>query len=295
MNIENKLWFGIIVGAVVLLIVSVILYATFKEENVEEGKTSIPVILEGYEIEYKYTVRIGGPNGPVYDSNMDNIINSSLVEKTVFYNNYAQWPERFIVGEHPADAELPSFSDHFIGHEEGDHFNFVLSGVSRLEYNDSKRVEIPVKEKIPLYETVNKEQFKSSLGAVDLKVGMIYNHGFWGWEIEIFEFIDENNMTIYHRPEIGYEIDVLPWSSEVKDVSSETGFITLNHDLTDKDLLKGQFYPFEYTDYSDHFDNMNNPGYIQQLGPNYIVIEFNDERAGADIYFDIEIVRILNS
>jgi len=293
MEIENKFWFSIIVGAIVLLIVSIVLYATLKEDEQNNDTSSIPVILEGNKIEIKYTVRIDGCGGVVFDSNRDEIINGSGVERSIFFDKFPVWPGTYLVGEHPGRLSFPGFEKNIKGHKVGDVFQFTIEAMGDLEHYEHMVVEIPVVETIPLYETMLFDDFTSLFG-IDMPMpGMVTEHPLWKWEIEIFSIGEKGNVTIFHRPEKNDKVDALPWSSTVSDISSEDDTITLTHDTSNRSVMNIIVEPFDYKEYHRSFLEMPRGGHITQMDAERIVIDFNDIRAGKNICFQIEIVEII--
>lgn len=293
MAIENKFWISVIVGAIILLVVSIVLYTTLKEEDVTEDTTSPTKVLDGDKIKIKYTVRVNGCNGEVYDSNNEDIINGSNVERSIFFNELPFWPESFVIGDHPALRSFPDFEKNIKGHEVGDIFDFTLRAQGELEYDENLVEIIPVLETIPLYETLGFENF-SKLFNMDMPIpGMIIEHPFWNWDVEIFYVGEGGNVTIQHRPDINANVTALPWPASVVDISSEHDTITLKHDTSNSGIMKTIIEPFDYREYRSSFYNMPRGGHITLMDSEKIIIDFNDVRAGKNICFQIEILEII--
>lgn len=294
MKIENKLWFGIITGALVLLIGTIVFFAVKGPEDSAEDTTSVPAVLKGDEIRYEYTVYLGLCGGPIYDTSRDEMISDPSFKKAVSYQEGPLWPSQFIVGEHPARSKYPGIDEYIVGREVGSEFQFMIPVKEGIEYDDDLRYVIPIEDEWPLYETMGKDEFKKLFNKEAVPgPGTYLTHPFWKWEVEIFDVSSEQNVTLFHQPEKGMKLDALPWTVEVKDVSTASSSIVLKNDISNGSLLNTLVDPALYVQYDKVLNDMPGKGVITEFGPERIVLDFNDERAGKDICFKIEIIEIL--
>lgn len=296
MKIENKIWFGVIVGAVVVLLVSLIYFAATKPDEVDTDTTSIRVVLEGDEIEYQYTCYLDRFGGPVFDTSDVNVREDQQQQKAVTFPEYSTWGSIYIVGNHPGQDKFPTFDSNIIGHEVGDKFTFSIPNEEVIEYHDELKVEIPVIEKIPLYESVTSERFSEMFEKEVPTNGMSITHPFWKWDV-VIERVEENgNVILYHQPSIGFKIDSLPWPSEVETLTSADGTITLRHDTSNRTNLNSAINSFDYRLYDEKFYELGQNwtmGRLTKIGPDSIIVDFNDERADRDVWFEVEIIKII--
>jgi len=296
MKIENKIWFGVIVGAVVVLLVSIIYFAATRPDEVDTDTTSIRVVLEGAEIEYQYTCYLDRFGGPVFDTSDSSIRDDQQQQKAISFPEYATWGTIYVIGNHQDQEKIPTFDENIIGREEGDKFSFRIPKEEIISYDDTLKIDIPVTEDIPLYQSITNERFTEMFpNEVPLK-GMSLTHPFWKWDL-VIESVEENGyITLYNQPPVGFKIDSLPWASEVETLSSADGTITLRHDISDRTNFNSVINSFDYRLYNEKFYEMGmnwTMGRLTEMGQDSIIVDFNDERAGRDLWFEVEIIRIL--
>jgi FKBP-type peptidyl-prolyl cis-trans isomerase 2 len=296
MKIENKIWFGVIVGAVVVLLVSIIYFTATRPDKVDTDTTSIRVVLEGDEVEYQYTCYLDRLGGPVFDTSDSSIRDDQQQQKAISFLDYPMWGSIYIVGNHQDQDKFPTFDDKIIGHEVGDKYSFRFAKEEIIEYDDKLKVEIPITEKIPLYQTVTSERFAEMFEKEVPSNGLPLTHPLWKWDV-IIESMEENgNIILYNQPAVGFKIDSLPWESDVVTLSSADGTITLKHDISNRTNLNTIINSFDYKHYNEKFYQLGSNwtvGRVTEMGPGNIIVDFNDERADRDVWFEVEIVEIL--
>ncbi len=296
MKIENKIWLGVIVGAIVLLIISIIYYVATRPEEEEKAPTSVRVVLEGDEIAWQYTGYVGDKNGPVFDTTEADIRDDSQIPKTNTFPEGSLWPIQYLVGNHPAQEELPTFDEYVKGAKIDEDIHFTIPASEGIEYIEERRLVIPVREEILLYEIVSFEKFQEIFPQDQPIPGMVLTHPMWKWDVEIEQIVPGENVTMMHLPAVGDSIDCLPWPSEVVDISSERGVIVLNHDTSQRSVMDELVDAYDYRYYNVRLGNFANEGLlgmIIEMGQENIILDFNDERAGRDLYFEIKVTGII--
>lgn len=305
MKIENKIWFGVIMGAIIVLVVSIVYYAATRPEE-EDAPTSPTVVLEGNTINYTYTIYIGGWDGPVFDTSEEQIKDDDSIPKAVSYTYESRWPPDYRIGvpgdfdptkfETTLGNEFPTLENEIKNKQEGDRIEITILAEDGIEYHDELKIMIPVKEKIPLYQTIDEDQFIEMFGDEAPIPDTVLTHPFWKWEVIIEEVAPNMDVTLYNQPYPGFKIDSLPWACEVEAISSEEEAITIKHDISDSSLVDQPIKTIDYILYNERLSEINetvDAGIITHIGGDYIILDFNDERAGKDIYIDIEIIRII--
>jgi len=299
MKMENRIWFGVIVGAIAVLIVSIVYYVATRPEE-EDAPTSPTVVLEGDIINYTYTIYIGGWEGPVFDTSDGDIKSDSSIAKSITYSEESRWLQPYLIGD-TADFgptlgnEFPTLENEIKNKQEGDRIRIMIPAEDGIEYYEDLRIAIPVKEIIPLYQTVDEDEFAEMFKDEHAVPDTVLTHPFWKWEVIIDSVGSNGSVTLYHQPNPGFKIGSLPWACEVEAVSSEEGAITIKHDISDSSFVHTSIKTADYVLYNERLGEINekvDTGIITQMGGDYIILDFNDERAGKNVYIDIEITVI---
>jgi len=294
MKIENKIWFGVIVGAVVILIASIIYFVATRSDEGESDTTSIRVVMEEDRVEYEYVAYMDRIGGTIFDTSKEEIRNDPTQDKITNFPKVAIWPSPALIGADQGSREYPVIDGYLTGLQVGDERQFKISGEDAMKYDEDLRFTIPVSEKIPLFQTIPKEEFSGMFGEENAIPGIVETHPFWKWPVMI-ETVDEaGNVTILHQPEPGFVVTALPWECSVSDISSEEETITLGH-IASNDLKGNIIEAFDYRNYNESLLTMaqkRGTGIITQMGPDVIVIDFNYEWAGREMWFDVKILNI---
>ena len=297
MKIENKIWFGVIVGAVVVLIASIIYFVATQSDDKKPDTTSIRVVMEGDRVEYEYIAYMDRIGGTIFDTNREEIKNDPARDKITNFPQVAIWPSPFIAGEGMGGREFPVINEYMMGLQVGDEHQFKISTENAMKYDEDLKFSIPVMEKIPLYQMMSQTNFTGLFNKENPIPGTVETHPFWKWQVVIEEVDDEGNIIFFHQPEPGFIVTSMPWECSVFDISSENEMITLHHD-TGTDLEGSIFEAFDYRYYNESFVTMaqrRGKGIITQMGPDVIIIDFNYEWAGREMWFDVTILNIEES
>ena len=294
MKIENKIWFGVIVGAVVVLIASIIYFVATQSDDKKSDTTSIRVVMEGDQVEYEYIAYVDRIGGTIFDTSREDIRNDPERNKITNFPEFSIWPSPCMVGVDMGPREYPVIDEYLMGLQAGDEHQFKISTENAMKYEEDMKFSIPVMEKIPLYQTMSKDEFMGLFQKENPIQGTVETHPFWKWQVMIEEVDDEGNVTLFHQPEPGFIVTSLPWECSVSDISSEDEMITLSH-KTSNDLEDSVIEAFDYRYYNESFNSMaqmRGKGIITQMGPDVIIIDFNYEWAGREMWFDVTILNI---
>ena len=294
MKIENKIWFGVIVGAVVILIASIIYFVATRSDEGNSDTTSIRVVMEGDRVEYEYVAYMDRIDGTIFDTSKEDIKNDPTRDKITNFPKAGIWPSPAMIGVDQGSREFPDIDGYLTGLQVGDERQFKISEANSMKYEDDLKVTIPVMEKISLYQMMSKEEFSGLFGEENAIPGIVETHPFWKWQVMIEDVDEAGNVTILHQPEPGFVVTALPWECSVSDISSEEEMITLDHD-TSTDLVDSIIQAFDYRYYNESFLTINQrrgTGIITQMGPDAIIIDFNYEWAGREMWFDVKILKI---
>lgn len=296
MKITNKIWLGVIIAAILLLIISIVYYALSRPGEEEKAPTSVRVVMEGDEIEWEYTAYIGGKEGTVFDTNVEDVRGDPLISKASMFPGFPHWEARYIVGNNPGGEEFPTMDENIKGHKEGEKFHFTIPASNGIAYLEERRVEIPATEEIPMYERMSVEDFEIMYPEERAFPGTTMTHPLWKWEVRIEHMDSDNNMTLVHLPNVGFRIDSLPWASVVEEVSSEKGVIVLEHDTSDRSMMDESVDSLDLMYYNEQFGKLAMEalaGRITEMNADRIVVDFNDERAGEDLYLEVTVTKII--
>jgi FKBP-type peptidyl-prolyl cis-trans isomerase 2 len=175
----------------------------------------------------------------------------------------------------------------------------ISSKLGYGERNESLVQSIPLLDKIPIYETINRASFEAEYPEeVPLEPGKSFKHRYWDWYIRISS-ISAEEVVIKHEPEIGQDIDIFSWTSSVENVSSKTGLIWIRHRPT-QDIVNSpidaevlEYYNPVFTEIKQKITETQQPypGIILSI-QNGIEIDFNRENIGKNLKYEITIIKI---
>jgi FKBP-type peptidyl-prolyl cis-trans isomerase 2 len=167
------------------------------------------------------------------------------------------------------------------------------------ERNESLVQRIPLKDRIPLYETIDRMEFESLYPEeVPLQLGQSIKHHFWSWYVKISSLTSEE-VVIRHEPEVGSELEIFPWPVIVDNISDSNGYIWLQHKPTKENVFTPidaevlAYYNPTFTEIQDAIVQSQQPypGIILSI-QNGIEIDFNRENIGKNLQYEVKIIKI---
>ena len=316
MNRTDAICLGIII-LVIVGIISAVVYSMYSDSQTK-GKSKATgdlLVQEGDLItchftEYVYTKDANGTFGYlIYQTTDEEVANDDLIPKSITFseilknNTGAPIPRQqltAIVGIDLSTEVNPGFNQLVIGMSEGETKKGEVSvQMGYGERNLSYIQTIPLFDKIPLYDTVDREEFEKQYPKeVEFEPGKTFEHHYWGWTIRI-ESVATDSVTFRHEPEIGMELDIFEWPTIVENISSSTSLIWLRHkpsaDLVntpiDAEVL--EFYNPTFTEIKEdiYANQQPYPGIITSIH-NQITVDFNRENIGKNLKYEITIIKI---
>jgi len=223
--------------------------------------------------------------------------------KSSNYKYFTDEPEFSTVGEELTTKFNIGFTDNVLNMKIDEPKTFRVTPDKGYGWsNESLIRKIPKSDSIPLYMEVSAVDFQNTYNPYDyqLHIGQRFTHVYWDWPIELVEV---TNDTIMYRndPEPGQKITSLPWSAEVMEISEKDGKVMINHKVGNNDLFS-TVDPLELADYDKSYLDIQEiqadieiglaPGVITTQDVSYFTINFNDERAGKNIWYEVTIIDI---
>jgi FKBP-type peptidyl-prolyl cis-trans isomerase 2 len=241
---------------------------------------------------------------------MEDVANNDSISKSVTFedilknetgSSITRQQLTAIVGNDVTAETNIGFNELLIGLKEGQSiFGYpVLKSEGYGEKNYSLIEIIPFLDKIPMYQTYDRNEFEALYPEeVPLLTNQVIKDRYWDWIVRV-ESITDDTVVIKHEPEIGMELGVFNWPTTVVNISSSTGLIWLRHNPDDSntntpiDLEVLEFYNPRFTEIKESIINTQQPypGIILSIS-NGIEIDFNRENIGKNLKYDITIVEI---
>ena len=293
---------------IVIIIIAIVGYfgynfvKDYRESEKEKEARAKLFIEDGDKITFECTGIIGDSNKIFYTTEASKAENPDLL-KTVNFLFLSDDPQTAVVGEELSSLFNKGFTEKIYNLQIGDEVTFKVTPDKGYGWpNESLIRKIPINDVVPLYEKVPTESFQLTYNPEDipLYIGQRYVHPYWNWPIELVEI---NNDTIKYRndPSIDFEITVLPWPAEITGISEKDNKLFLTH-KPDKTTLHSTLDPLELLEYDSSFNDIQTvqtdlnigfvDGIIINVDDDYITIDFNDERAGKTLYYEVKILNI---
>ena len=293
---------------IVIIIIAIVGYfgynfvKDYRESEKEKEERARLFIEDGDKITIEVTGRLGGSN-KVFSTTEASIANDPNLPKAVTFMFTSDEPVTAIVGEELNAQFNKGFTEKIYNLKIGDEVTFSVTPEKGYGWpNESLIREIPIDDDIKLYEQVPTESFQLTYNPEDipLYIGQRYVHSYWKWSIEIVEI---SNDTIKYRndPSIGFDITVLPWPAEITGISEKDNKLFLTH-KPDKETLYSTLDSVQLLEYDSSFNEIktiqidNNIGatlgIVVDVDDNYITIDFNDEKAGKTLHYEVKILNI---
>ncbi|UCH87888.1 MAG: FKBP-type peptidyl-prolyl cis-trans isomerase [Thermoplasmata archaeon] len=303
MEREEKICLFVILIIIIAIVgyVSYSYYQDYKAEKEAEEERSRLFVEEGDKITFEVTAWT--EDNRIFYTTDQSVADDSSRLKTANFIFYSDEPDLSVVGEESTSKFNEGFTEQVLNMKIDQTDTFSVTPEKGYGWrNDSLVKEIPISDSIPLYVVQATSEFQMTYNPQDMQlhIGQRYTHTYWNWPIELVEV---NNDTIFYRhsPALNWEITVLPWDAEVTGISEKDSLLYITH-KPDQALLYESLDPLELTEYNPTFYEIqtiqselqigNIKGIIVEITGDHIKIDFNDERAGKYIYYEVTIIDI---
>lgn len=293
-----------IIFIIVIAIVSYFGYNYFKTRSetqaAEEARSKL-FVEEGDVITYEVTAWLD--NGQIFYTTEKSIDEDDSNLKTPNYQFFSDDPLVSTAGAELVSKFNVGFNENVLNMRIDQKETFRVTPDKAYNWpNESLIKNIPKNDMIPLYEKMPTEMFQNAYNPTGspLFIGQQYIHIYWLWPIELTE-VNNETITYRHTPSIGDEIEILPWPAEVTGFSEKDEKLFIKHKI-DNDLIFTTVDPIELLDYDPNYINIQTiqsdigigtvPGVIVTHNNDYFTIDFNDERAGTNIWYEVTILDI---
>jgi FKBP-type peptidyl-prolyl cis-trans isomerase 2 len=276
-------------------------YTDWRESEEHEEKRSKLFIEDGDRVTFEVSAWL--EDGRYFYTTEKEVDEDETIPKTANYNFFTDEPEFATVGEELKSKFNVGFDEqiHYMKIDEEKQFK-VTPDKGYGWRNDSLVKTIPLHDTLPLYVEQDHLEFQGLYNPTDIPlfIGQRFNHVYWQWPIELVE-VNNDTITYRHEPDVNWNIEVLPWAASVSGISEKDNVLMIEHKVTYNEIYS-TVDPIELTDYDEGYLEVQDiqseigigpvPGVIVDVGLNEFTIDFNDERAGVNIFYKVTIVNI---
>jgi len=288
-----KKWTTIIVIAIIVIGLSTggVLAARelyFKEETDERIRAE-----EGDTVEIHYIGRLGDERiydgQRIFDTSYEEIPGVREPRFTLTYDHERERgdPFEFTLGE----GVIEGWNENIRGMREGGSKRFSVPPEKGYgEASEELKFQIKRAESMPVYESMNVEEFTDKYG--EPRRNMVVEDHFWGWDkvitsvgLERVRLRNEPDIDEIYRPtgERGWDVEVVSIDSTARDGE---GIIEIKHTVHEPFVVDGELLSL----YDEKFQNLED-GILIPNG-DYITVDFNDEVNGKTLHFEVEVLNI---
>lgn len=276
-------------------------YTEWQESKEKEEKRGKLFIEDGDRITFEVSAWL--EDGRYFYTTEKSIDEDDSIPKTPNYKFFTDEPEFSTVGEELKSKFNTGFYEQVEYMKIDEEKQFKVTPDKGYGWrNDSLVKKIPLHDTIPLYVEHDRTEFQGMYNPSDIPlfIGQRFNHIYWHWPIEIVE-ADNDTIMYRHEPTTGWEIDVLPWSASVSGISEKDSVVMIEHKVTFNEIYTS-VDPIELTEYDESYLELQEiqteigigpvPGIITDVDLDSFTLDFNDERAGVNIFYKVTIVNI---
>jgi FKBP-type peptidyl-prolyl cis-trans isomerase 2 len=286
-NKQDKLCL-IAIGVVILLVVGLFVVMHFRENYDwppwEDKEKTVKVVERGDEVQVHYTGKF--LDGRIFDTSLENIGRNDTFPKSSTFNpdkNYDQLT--FVVGD---GSMIQGFDEGVRGMKKGEERSITVPPEKGYGETDPDLIyNIPVVNKVPIYEDLPRADFDSNYSKEVAKAGVTSAHHFWGWPIRIVTISNET-VTIENNPGYGENYRGFSWNTTITGLSTAEGKITVRH-LVGTKVDTDTIAPERFRKYDSSLSPTVTETGVISVENNEIIIDFNKEVVGKTLIFEVSI------
>jgi FKBP-type peptidyl-prolyl cis-trans isomerase 2 len=269
-------------------------------EEAEEERSRL-FVEEGDTISFEVTGWLD--DGRIFYTTDKSIADDESRFKSANFIFYSDEADVYVVGEELTSRFNQGFTDNVNNMKIDEMKTFKVNPDNGYGWpNETLIKKIPLADSIPLFVEQSRIDFQIAYNPDDIQIaiGQVFEHNYWKWPIEVVE-VSDDTVKYRHGPSLNHEITVLPWPAEVTGISDKDNKVFIQHNA-DQDLLFESLDPLELSEYDEGYIEIqeiqgeleigNLEGVITSIDANHITIDFNDERAGEFIFYEVEIIDI---
>ncbi len=290
------------VGISILLFVILLGMTQYDEwkSGKDDGGDDILTVREGDRVWIDYTGRFIASDdkpGTVFDTSIGEVARDESIPKSITFDMKPAYDDlEFTVG---TGEMIEGFDEAVMGKRVGQTFNVTIPMEKAYGEEDPSLIHrINRTEDIELVQIMTMDEFRLQFPQVNLDTNKTFIHPFWRWDVTVIDYTSDS-VTILNNAEYERSYMIFPWNSTITDVSTERNLITVEHDIDE--IEKGakvprfliDMYSAEPLEDRGMTEGGRPPedGYVESKGEQ-IVINFNREVAGKDLYFQITVNKI---
>jgi FKBP-type peptidyl-prolyl cis-trans isomerase 2 len=298
----------ICVIVIILIVVAIVsyfgydYYRNYTESLEAEKERSALFIEEGDTITFEVTAWLD--DFKVFYTTEQSVDEDTARLKSPNYNFFSDEAEIAVVGEELSSKFTEGLTEQILYLKIDDKKIIKVTPDKGFGWSNETLIKkIPLSDSMPLYTEMLREEFQSFYNPEDIPlfIGQRFNHTYWNWPIEVVEVYNES-VKFRHEPLLNQDIDVLPWSAKVTGISEKDNKLFILHE-PNQNQLDETIDPIELSEYDDEFITIQDiqselnigifTGIIVDIDKDYITLDFNDEKAGKNIYYEVKILNII--
>jgi len=298
-----------ILAVVIIVLATVISAWFFFFRDTEEGGAKVVVAEEGdtvfiHYIGYLHDERVYGNQSRVFDTSL-----AEVAGNNIDYPKIATFDDRprgeafsFVVG---SGSVIAGWDKRIGGMQVNTTQTWTIPPAQAYQpYVDNLLVNVSSVEQTTVFEYMTAGDFELAFPGENLAEGLVLDHYFWGWEVEVFD-IDSasDNVTLMNLPQQGASyISGYGWSSKVVGVDSAASGGLGNIEVQHLPNLGATVDPAKVVNHDEAFADISSiqsskqgrsaSGIVVGNTGGTISIDFNAEVYGKTLTFVVTLERV---